>query len=162
MNFKKSLLILLVVAVIPVIVYTAKAQSNTVYDPTPLAIIYPIQDDSAPALMALAAMYAPMYDEEGWIKMVCTGMTEGGCAYFRDNQASSIWQSQSGNIGSSSGGSVTDVQTIDEDAQVWKAQLTIFIPGKETTSDVYTLVRRDTDGRWYLDRILSGPGISLP
>jgi len=26
---------------------------------------------------------------------------------------------------------------------------------------VYALVRRDTDGHWYLDRILSGPGISL-
>lgn len=161
MNFKRSLLILLVMAVIPVIVYTAKAQSNTVYDPTPLATIYPIQDDSAPGLMALAAMYAPMYDEEGWIKMVCTGMTEGGCAYFRENQASGLWQSQSGNIGSSSGGLLADVITIDEDTQFWKAQLTVFTPGKETTSDVYLLVRHNMDGRWYLDRILSGPGISL-
>ena len=160
MDFKKSIL-LLVVAFIPVIAYTAKAQSNTVYDPTPLAIIYPIQDDSAPALMALAAMYAPMVSEAGWIKMVCTGMTEGGCAYFKDNQASDIWQSQSSNIGSSSG-FIANVKTINEDAQVWKAQVTVFTPGKETTSDVYTLVRRDTDGRWYLDRILSGPGISLP
>jgi len=161
MDFKKSLL-LLVVAVIPVIVYTAKAQSNTVYDPAPLDTIYPIQDDSAPALMALAAMYAPMENEAGWIKMVCAGMTEGGCAYLRDNQALGLWQSQSGNIGSSSGGFVADVKTIDEHAQVWKAQLTVFTPGKEATSDMYTLVRRDTDGRWYLDRILSGPDISLP
>src|SRR4026207_2219866 len=124
MKFKKSLL-LLVVAVIPIIVYTAKAQSNTVYDPTPLATIYPIQDDVAPALMALAAMYAPMYDEAGWIKMVCTGMTEGGCDYFRNNQASGLWQIQSGNIGSSSGGLLADVINIDEDAQFWKAQLTV-------------------------------------
>ena len=160
MKFKKSLL-LLVVAVIPIIVYTAKAQSNTVYDPTPLATIYPIQDDVAPALMALAAMYAPMYDEAGWIKMVCTGMTEGGCDYFRNNQASGLWQIQSGNIGSSSGGLLADVINIDEDAQFWKAQLTVFTPGKETTSDVYLLVRSNMDGHWYLDRILSGPGISL-
>jgi len=161
MNFKKSLL-LLVVTVIPIIGYTVRAQSSTVYDPAPLATIYPIQDDSAKALIALAAMYAPMENEEDWVKMVCIGMTEGGCAYFRENQASGLWQSQSGNIGSSSGGLLADVITIDEDTQFWKAQLTVFTPGKETTSDVYLLVRHNMDGRWYLDRILSGPGISLP
>jgi len=160
MNFKKSIL-LLVVAIMPVIAYTAKAQNNTVYDPAPMDIIYPIQDNSAPALMALAAMYAPMVSEAGWIRMVCTGMTEGGCAYFKDNLASDTWQSQSSNIGSSSG-FIANVKTINEDAQVWKAQVTVFTPGKETTSDVFALVRRDNDGRWYLDRILSGPGISLP
>ena len=160
MNFKKSLL-LLVVTVIPIIAYTVRAQSNTVYDPTPLATIYPIQDDSAMALMALAAMYAPMENEEDWVKMVCIGMTEGGCAYFRDNQVSSLWQSQSGNIGSSSGGLLTDVITMDEGIQFWKAQLTVFTPGKETVSYVYMLVRHDADGGWYLDRVLSGPGISI-
>jgi hypothetical protein len=92
MKFKKFALFL-VVAVLPVIAYTVKAQSSTVYDPVPLNIIYPIQDDSAPALMALAAMYAPMENEAGWIKLVCTGMTEGGCAYFKDHQASNTWQS---------------------------------------------------------------------
>jgi len=160
MDFKKSIL-LLVIALMPVIAYTAKAQNNTVYDPVPLNIIYPIQDDSAPALMALAAMYAPMVNEVGWVKMVCTGMTEDGCSYFKDNQASDIWQSQSDNIGSSSG-FIANVKTINnEDAQVWKARVTVFTPGKETTSDVFALVRRNNDGRWYLDRILSGPGISL-
>ena len=33
--------------------------------------------------------------------------------------------------------------------------------GNETTSDVFALVRRYNDGNWYLDRILSGPGIPL-
>ena len=159
MDFKKSIL-LLVVAVMPVIAYTAKAQNNTVFDPAPMDIIYPIQNNSAPALMALAAMYAPMVSEVGWVKMVCTGMTEGGCSYFKDNQASDIWQSQSDNLGSSSG-FIANVKTINEDAQVWKAQVTVFMPGKETTSDVFVLVRRDTDGRWYLDRVLSGPGIEF-
>ena len=161
MNFKKSLLLLLV-AVIPVIGHTLKTQSNTVYNPTPLSTIYPIQDNSAMALMALAAMYAPMYNEADWIEMVCIGMTDGGCAYFKENQASELWQSQSENIGSSSGGVLDDVKTIDENTQFWKARLTIFTPGTETTSDVYMLVRRETDGRWYLDRMLSGPGISIP
>ena len=114
------------------------------------------------ALMALAAMYAPMENEADWAQMVCIGMTEGGCAYFKENQASELWQSQSGNIGSSSGGLLTDVKAIDENSQVWKAKLTVFTPGTETISDVYMLVRRETDGRWYLDRMLSAPGISIP
>ena len=161
MNFKKSLL-LLILAVVPAIGYTVKAHSNTIYDPVPLTTIYPIQDNSAMALMALAAMYAPMENEADWIKMVCIGMTDGGCAYFKENQASELWQSQSGNIGSSSGGVLDDVKTIDENTQFWKARLTVFTPGSETTSDVYMLVRRETDGRWYLDRMLSSPGISIP
>ena len=159
MNLKR-LLLFLAVLVVPVLAYTVKAQGNTVYDPAPLDTIYPIQDDSAPVLIALAAMYAPMDNEAGWTKMVCIGMTEGGCAYFKDNQASDTWQTQSSNIGSSSG-FIANVKTINEDAQVWKAQVTVFTPGKEKTSDVFALVRRGTDGRWYLDRILSGPGISL-
>ena len=105
-------------------------------------------------------MYAPTENEAGWTKMVCSGMTEGGCAYFKDNQASDTWQSHSSNIGSSSG-FIANVNTINQDAQLWKAQVTVFTPGKETTSDVFALVRRGTDGRWYLDRILSGPGFSL-
>ena len=161
MNFKKSLL-LLVLVVVPVIGYTVKAHSNTIYDPVPLTAIYPIQDNSAMALMALAAMYAPMENEADWIEMVCIGMTDGGCAYFKENQASELWQSQSGNIGSSSGGVLDDVKTVDENTQFWKARLTVFTPGTETTSDVYMLVRRETDGRWYLDRLLSSPGISIP
>lgn len=161
MNFKKSLL-LLAVAVIPVIGYTVKAHSNTVYDPVPLNTIYPIQDNSAMALMALAAMYAPMENEADWAQMVCIGMTEGGCAYFKENQAPALWQSQSGNIGSSSGGLLEDVTTIDDNTQVWRAKLTVFTPGAETTSDVYMLVRRETDGGWYLDRMLRAPGISIP
>ena len=159
MNFKR-LILLLALLIIPVLAYTASAQSNTVYDPAPLNTIHPIQDDSAPALIALAAMYAPMENEASWTRMVCIGMTEGGCAYFKDNQASDAWQSQSSNIGSSSG-FIANVKTINEDAQVWKAQVTVFTPGREKTSDAFALVRRGADGRWYLDRILSGPGIAL-
>jgi len=159
MKFKKFALFL-VAALVPVIAYSVKAQNNTVYDPIPLGTIYPIQDDSARALTALAAMYAPMENEAGWIRWVCTGMTEGGCAYFKENQASDMWQSQSSNIGSSSG-FIANVKTITADTQLWKAQVTVFTPGNETTSDVFTLVRRADDGRWFLDRMLSGPGISI-
>ena len=160
MIFKK-LALLLVLASLPVIAYTVKAQSNTSSDAVLLDTIYPIKDDSARALVALAAMYTPGENEAGWGKMVCTGMTEGGCAYFRENQASDLWQSQSSNIGSSSG-FIANIQTLTEDTQLWKAQVTIFTPGKETTSDVFAIVQRGDDGRWFLDRVLSGPGILLP
>ena len=42
----------------------------------------------------------------GWSRLDqvnCTGMTQGGCAYFKENQALDMRQSQSSNIGSSSG-----------------------------------------------------------
>ncbi len=157
----KRLALFLIAAVLPVIAYTVKAQSNTVYDPAPLDTIYPIKDDSARALVSLAAMYAPMESEAGWARLVCAGMTEGGCAYFKENQAPDLWQSQASNIGTSSG-FIANIKTIDENTQLWKAQVTVFTPGKETTSDVFALVKRDADGHWELDRILSGPGIALP
>ena len=160
MNFKK-LALLLIVAVLPVIAYTVKAQSDTSQDAVLLDTIYPIKDDSARALVALAAMYTPSENEAGWSKMVCTGMTEGGCAYFKENQAPDLWKSQSSNIGSSSG-FIANVQTLAEDTQLWKAQVTVFTPGKETTSDVFAVVERARDGRWFLDRVLSGPGIPMP
>ena len=160
MNLKKFAL-LLIIAVLPVVAYTVKAKSDTRNDAVLLDTIYPIKDDSARALVALAAIYAPGENEAGWSKMVCTGMTEGGCAYFKENQASDLWQSQSSNIGSSSG-FIANVQTVTEDTQLWKAQVTVFTPGKQTTSDVFAVVKRASDGRWFLDRVLSGPGITVP
>ena len=153
-------ILLFFAAVLPAIAYMVRTQnSDTIYNPTPLSTIYPIKDDSARALIALAAMYSPTENEEGWIRLICAGMTEGGCAYFKENQASEMRQSQLSNIGSSSG-FIANVKTIDEDTQLWKAQVTVFTPGKEMTSDVFALVKRDIDGSWRLDRIVSGPGIS--
>jgi hypothetical protein len=157
----KKLALVLIAAVLPVIAYTVKAQTNSNPDAVLLDTIYPIKDDSARALVALAAMYAPGENEGGWSKMVCTGMTEGGCAYFKENQASDLWESQASNIGSSSG-FIANIQTLTEDTQLWKAQVTTFTRGDETTSDIFAIVRRGSDGRWLLDRVLSGPGLSLP
>src|SRR5690349_9711496 len=92
MKFKK-LALLLILAALPVIAYTVKAQSNS-NEAVLLDTIYPIMDDSARALVALAAMYTPSEDEAGWSRMVCRGMTNDGCAYFKENQADALWQSQ--------------------------------------------------------------------
>jgi hypothetical protein len=158
MNIKKLVLLLFLV-VTPVAAYVVKAQGSTVYDPAWSDTIYPIQDDAAPALMALAAMHSPMWNEAAWSRMICTGMTEGGCAYFTEFQALDTWQSQSGNIGSSSN-FIVNVKSINENVQVWKAQVTAFAPEKKTISGRYLLVRRGADGRWYLDRMLNRSGSS--
>jgi len=156
----KKLALFLIIAAFPVIAFTVRAESNIIQNPVQLDVIYPIEDDSAPALLAMAAMYTPVENEEDWSRMVCSGMTEGGCTYFRDNQASAIWKSEAENIGSSSG-FIANVETIDEMTQVWKAQVTIFTEANESTYDVFALARRDRDDRWHLDRILSGPGITV-
>jgi hypothetical protein len=140
-------------------------QGRTIVDPKPLDTIYPIQDENAPVLVSLAAIYAPMDTQESWSRMVCAGMTEGGCAYFKANQATAVWNEQSGNAASSAG-FVAATTTIDDTHQVWKAQTTVFTKGpadkyaKENTFDVYVLVQRGDDERWYLDRVLVGPGIA--
>jgi hypothetical protein len=160
MNFSKVVISLLAVT-LSVIAYAVRAQTMANPDAVLLDAIYPVQDDSARALTTLAALYAPAPDKAGWSHAVCAGMTAGGCAYFKENQADDLWQSQSSNIGSSSG-FIANVQTITEGTQLWKAHVTVFTPGKESKSDVFALVVRGKDGVWSVDRVLSGPCISLP
>lgn len=114
--------------------------------------------DSMPAALSVAAMYAPnqTYGEAYWRDMVCTGMTDGGCAYFKSNQASEMWASQLGHAADFVD-SVTKVGEINDAAQVWQAHITIFVTTQEKIEqDIYVLVGRGEDGRWYLERVLSG------
>jgi hypothetical protein len=128
-------------------------------DPQPIIPPVMIRHESAPAMTSIAAMYAPAENKKHWIKLVCSGMTEGGCNYFKSNLADEMWESQSGH--DASGGNLeNDVTAIDETTQVWKANLSIFKNHKETVSDVYLLVRHSSDGFWYLDRVLYGPGVA--
>jgi hypothetical protein len=91
-------------------------------------------------------------------------MTEGGCAYFKSHQAVAVWDGQLGNIGSSAG-YISNTTVIDENHEVWTAETSIFTLGPndkhstENTFDVYVLVERGADQKWYLDRVLIGPGI---
>jgi hypothetical protein len=140
-------------------------QGRTLADPQPLDVVYPIRDESAPALVSLAAIFAPTNTQQSWSEMVCAGMTEDGCDYFKANQAATIWNEQSGNAASTAG-PVAAATTIDETHQVWKTQATVFVKSpsdkhsKQTTFDVYVLVQRGEDQKWYLDRVLVGPGIA--
>ena len=132
--------------------------SNQVVDPEPLENPSMIQDPRAPAMISLAALYAPSDTQDHWIKAVCAGMTSDGCDYFKTNQADSMWESQANHDGSS-GGFVESVQDINATAQVWHTQLTVFMQEEDVTSDVFVLVERGADSRWYLNRVLYGPGI---
>jgi hypothetical protein len=140
-------------------------QGRGIVDPKPLNTIYAIRDQNAPVMVSLAAIFSPTEVQESWSKIVCAGMTESGCNYFKMNQADTVWQEQLGNVASTAA-FVATITTIDETHQVWKVELTIFTKGsndkraKENTFDVYVLVQRSNDQKWYLDRVLIGPGIT--
>jgi hypothetical protein len=119
-----------------------------------------------PALTSLAAMYAPMGTQEQWLKSVCVGMTEGGCDYFKAYQAATVWDEHLGNVGSSAG-YISNTTVVDPTHEVWTAATSIFTQGAtdrhstEKNFDVYVLVERGADQKWYLDRVLIGPSIGL-
>jgi hypothetical protein len=170
--YKRFLFAFLLVAVVfltALAVYRAQAQTTTAYNPDLLDhIVYPpaVMTQNAPALTSLAAIYVPMHTQENWIKSVCVGMTEGGCEYFKAHQAPAIWEGQFGNIGSSAG-YISNTTVIDETHEVWTAATSIFTQDpndKHSTEhifDVYVLVQRGVDRKWYLDRVLIGPSIDL-
>lgn len=153
-----NFLVTLLIAVMAVVSISA-VNGRPEIDPQPMNDPIPARHESAPVMTSLAAMYAPAKDKDHWIDLVCTGMTEGGCAFFTDNLADAMWASQAGHDGSSAGYIADDVTVIDDTHQVWKASLTVFDHKDERKSDIFLLVQRGTDGFWYLDRILYGPGI---
>jgi hypothetical protein len=168
-RFVTLFLLILVFVISAIASFRVQAGGQTNVDPEPLDhIVYPPAEmaHSAPALTSLAAMYAPMDSQENWIKSVCVGMTEGGCNYFKAHQAAAVWDGQHGNIGSSAG-YISNTTLIDEDHEVWAAATSVFTQGindkhsTEHTFDVYVLVERGSDEKWYLDRVLIGPSIDL-
>lgn len=124
-------------------------------------------ENVSPVMVSVMSMYVPAPEEyvEGWLRSTCVGMTSGGCEYFKENQAQRLLAEVKDNIGSTSD-SASEISKIDEDARVWKIRVTTFTKdagdehAEETISDVFALVRRGEDGKWYLDRVLSGRGIS--
>lgn len=161
-------ILFLVLGIAGIAAFRVQAGSPTSNDREPLDYIaYPPAEmtNNAPALTSLAAMYAPMDTQDSWIKSVCVGMTKGGCEYFKANQADEVWEENLGNIGSSIG-NISNTTIIDGDHEVWTAATSIFTTGpngkhsNEHTFDVYVLVERGADQRWYLDRVLIGPGIA--
>lgn len=148
--------VLLIVAARSIATHDSGAE---MIDPEPLANPIMVRHESAPALTSIAALYGPSENKDAWLQLVCAGMTEGGCAYFKNNQADIVWQGQSGNAASWVSGNISDTIVITETAQVWKARTSVFRPA-ETAFDVYVLVERGIDGSWRLNRVLYGPGIS--
>lgn len=158
---RKLLPILIALFILATAFVTVAAQGyshRTIIDPEPMASPIMVQDESAPAMISISALYAPAYEKDDWIRMVCTGMTAGGCDYFKSHQADSLWESQAGHD-ASSGGFIESVADINETSQVWHVVVTVFARDSEVTSDVYVLVERGAGNRWHLNRVLSGPGI---
>lgn len=141
------------------VVSIAAVDGSPATDPGQMSEPILARHESAPVMTALSAMYAPAEDKDHWNSLVCSGMTEGGCAFFEANLADALWESQANHDGSSAGTIADGVTIIEDTAQVWKASLTIFDNTDEMTSVVFLLVQRGTDGFWYIDRVLYGPGI---
>jgi len=118
-------------------------------------------------LEAVALIYAPMPDDRsGWLDMVCHRMTEGGCAYFTENLESKFWQNgQNVALNSVVPGEV--IATLDDDSQVWKAEVSIYKTCGDALkncpyieSDIYLhVVYDEAQGKWLLNRVLYGPYI---
>ena len=168
-RFLFAFLLVVVGLITALVVYRAQARTTTDYNPESVDhIVYPPAEmtQNTPALTSLAAMYTPMDTQENWIRSVCVGMTKGGCDYFKAHQATAIWDGQLGNIGSSAG-YISNTTIIDENHEVWTAETSIFTQGSndkhstENTFDVYVLVERGADQKWYLDRVLIGPDIDV-
>lgn len=168
-RFAILFLLVLVLGTAAIATFRVQAGGHTIVNPKPLDyVVYPPAGttQNAPALTSLAAMYAPMSTQENWIQSVCVGMTEGGCDYFKAHQAAAVWDGQLGNIGSSTG-YISNTTVVDDNHQVWIAATSIFTQGPndkhstEHTFDVYVLVERSADQKWYLDRVLIGPNIDL-
>ena len=154
-----NFLVTLLIAVMAVVSISAVSGSpandiQSVSDPIML------RPEGAPVMTSLAAMYAPAEDKAHWIDLVCAGMTEGGCDYFKENLADQMWDAQAGHDATSAGYIADGAMDIMENTQLWKASLTIFSGPEDAASDVFLLVERGEDGFWYLDRIIHGPGIS--
>jgi hypothetical protein len=125
-------------------------------------------ENVSPVMISVTSMYVPAPAEhvEGWLRSTCVGMTSGGCEYFKDNQAQGLLDEVKDNIGSTSN-SASEISKIDEDTRVWKIRVTTFTKdaaaehSKEIVFDVFALVRRGENGKWYLDRVLNGRWISF-
>ena len=144
------------------VVSVSAITDNPANDFQPVSDLIMTRPEGAPAITALSALYAPAQEKQSWIDLVCSGMTDGGCDYFKTNLADPIWDTQANHDGTSAGYSPDNTTDIVEGTQVWKASLTVFDkPKRETTEDVFLLVERKPDGFWYLDRILYGPGIAI-
>ena len=152
-------LLLLLVGISLTVVFGVAAYGNQeTVDPEPLNVAAMPHDEQARALMSLATAFAPNIDKAQWIEFACAGMTKGGCDFFRDNQASAIWDGFARQSGVSSGGSLVETIAISNTAQFWRVYMIISTGSKEIRSDVHVLVERGADGSWYLNRILYGPG----
>ncbi len=168
-RFATLFLVILVLGTTAIATFRVQASGQTIIEPEPLDHLVNPPDEitkNDPALHSLAALYAPMDNRQDWLKSVCVGMTKGGCDYFKAHQADSVWETQFGNIGSSAG-YLSNTTALDENHEVWTDETSIFTQeaneqhSTKNTFDVYVLVERGADQKWYLDRILMGPGIDL-
>jgi len=113
--------------------------------------------------VALAGMYnrAGFDDEAGWENMICSGMTLGGCDYFKSNNAEALW-SNNADVALSV---VTfeEQSTLADGSQVWKMKIVTYQPGAQDgeVQHAYVHVVPDASRGWLLNRMLIAPYIAF-
>ena len=157
MNFKKhfAATLMLVLLVFPMSAVHAQAALPSL-----------MRQQAAPKAqvgLALAGMYnrAGFDDEAGWEKMICSGMTPGGCDYFKSNNAEALW-SNNADVALSV---VTfeEQSTLADGSQVWKMKIVSYQPGAQDgeVQHAYVHVVPDSNQGWLLNRVLIAPYIAF-
>jgi hypothetical protein len=113
--------------------------------------------------LALAGMYnrAGFDDKTNWENMICSGMTPGGCDYFKSNNADALW-SNNADVALSV---VTfeEQSTLADGSQVWKMKIVTYQPGAQDgeVQHAYVHVVPDSSKGWLLNRVLIAPYIAF-
>ena len=159
MSFKKQVTVFLALALSLFPVFAVRAQEATP------AVPVQVQENArtAPVGEALAAMYARAgFDQQSsWEGMICSGMTSGGCDYFKNHTADMLWSKNKDVV--LSGVTLDDVAGgLADGSQVWKMTVTIYQPGdpKGLAQDAYVHVVPDSVQGWLLNRVLYAPYIN--
>jgi len=146
--------IMLVLVLLSMFATTAAAQASSAPD-------FPKEHY---VLEAISLLYAPTPDHRSdWNDAVCQRMTDGGCAYFRDQLESRLWQSGQGvTFNGVIPGKV--IAALQDGSQVWKTEVAIqYQDHPVIESDIYLHVVFDVEqDKWLLNRVLYGPHIDFP
>ena len=154
-NLKVPIKLVLMLLAVFIVVPTAQASPTSAFP------------KDRQVLEAVSLIYAPMPDNRsGWLEAVCQRMTEGGCGYFTDQLASSLWENGQ-DVALNSAWPIGVVATLNDGSQVWKAAVAIYKSCGEALkncpsleSDLYLhVVYDEAQDKWLLNRVLYGPYI---
>jgi hypothetical protein len=98
---------------------------------------------ATPAQAATGDIFVPFQeDQDRWADAVCASMTEGGCLYFREHEATAAWTilEQAGTLGMNVS-FVERIVVLDDGFELWCIELALFMPDRSKSShEMYATV----------------------